>query len=194
VLADSGLSEAQFIERLESGGPVADVYAAAAGQATGQGDPGVWDVLSRLVTAALLDDSRIDTVSHLLTRLARLDPLHVRILGRFPPDPAFEPEAVLRAAGRHRAAVEASWPGVEALILAEASVVEAALGELRGIGFVREDPVGAIDLGRLGLTDENGFSIDITSRFAWRLTGLGRTLRKQIDAVHTLVRVKQPAE
>lgn len=79
VQAISGLSREELIERLLSDDRYRDAFALAGARVTQVGDHDYRSALGGLLAGAL-DDARIDEVAFLLSQIARLEPLHLRVL------------------------------------------------------------------------------------------------------------------
>ena len=80
----ANVDEQTLLERIEEGDGFAEVFQNAGGRMIEDCDPGLHDVFTRLIAAALDDDARIHEVSYMLTKLESLQPIHVRLIARIP--------------------------------------------------------------------------------------------------------------
>jgi hypothetical protein len=212
AIKKTGLTEDEFYQRLEQADTFADIFEAAATKAIKHGDEEVADILARLVRSALDPKTAIDEASYLLARLSKLDPVHIRILGRFGPLDNFESGEILSSiysntlvvteATRHE--VAAFWDdkicpavcdalnawnvntviGISHLINANAAVTAAAMRELVAADML-ENLQSPVHIEVRDLPRMNGtLRFTIMREFAgFRLSDLGKTLRGLVDEI-----------
>jgi hypothetical protein len=210
----TGLTEDEFYRRLEQADTFADIFEAAATKSIKHGDEEVADILARLVAAALDPNTAIDEASYLLARLSKLDPVHIRILGRFGPLDDFDPGEILASVYSNTLAVTEStrheaatlWDdkicpavcdalhawnvntinGMSRVINANAAVTGAAMNELVTANMLENlhTPVHIEVRDFPRMSGALRFTI-VRELAGFRLSDLGKTLRGLIDEVST---------
>lgn len=77
-----GVTDGELGQRLEDDSRARDIFRVALNRAMDTGDPDYVDVMGRLAGAAC-DDAALDETTFILGELARLEPIHVRVLFQY---------------------------------------------------------------------------------------------------------------
>jgi hypothetical protein len=190
-----GISRTELEARALDGDQFTDLIGIAGGRASERGDPEYRDILAGLVAAALLDDARIDTVSYVINRIVRLEPVHMRLLVLIEKADRFDAKVQSSRKGGTRDRQTVKWEeegpvldgkihienlGVAAEV--DSGVAESCLVELATQNFV----VRTGGDYRPGDVQRAPQMIPIE----WRLTRLGRTAANEIRSVRRLLKAR----
>ena len=80
----AGIRPDSLAAAVEDNDAIQDVFVRAANRIKERSDGMYIDVLSRLVGAALVDETKVDEIGFIVDRLIKLDPVHIRIISLFP--------------------------------------------------------------------------------------------------------------
>lgn len=146
----AGIDTDELEERLSGGGPIADLFLEGGRRVVEDGDEVLCDAVTRLVAAALRDDTLIHDASYLMKKLSTCEALHIRAIcailrSRLPSIPKEQTHGVQYLKRRrldwYYETLMFSIESIAELCRASKGVVRAALGELISSGFVENTQV-----------------------------------------------------